>query len=60
MPSSTLMLLERILPGEFFSTVTTLKRVVGFIMLLKSTIVDKESIAMGAEAMLRCPLMLLH
>ncbi len=31
-----------------------------FIVLLKSMIVDKESIARGAEAMLGSPLMLLH
>lgn len=45
MLGSTLVLLERILPGKFFFTVTTLKRMVGFIVLFESPTVDKESIA---------------
>lgn len=60
MARSTLMLLERILHGKFLLTVTTLKRMIRFIVLLKSMIVDKESIARETEAMLRSQLMLPH
>lgn len=59
MPSSTLMLLERILPSKILVAVTILKRVVSFIMLTESTIVDKESITRRTNFMARSTLVLL-
>ena len=56
----TLMLLEGSFHVKFLFAMSTLKRMIGFIVLLKSTIIDKVSIARGAEAMLRSLLMLLH
>ena len=46
---STLMLLQRILHGKSLFTVTTLKQLIRFTVLLKSMIVDKESIAKGRK-----------
>lgn len=60
MPSSTLMLLERILPNRILVAVTILNRVVSFIMLTESTIVDKESITRRIKFMARSTLMLLE
>ena len=60
MLGSTLMPLERILPGKILVAVTPLKRVVGFIVLAESTTVDKEPKTKRTKAMARSTLMLLE